>query len=128
MNSHSYRRVSFRKVSLLGLGLVGGANLFAAPIVRGAEFQSGIAARPLADGTDKKPEEPKGDPVAVEKLPKAVVNAVKKALPGVRIVKAYILKDGNYFLDDVKVGKKEWDVTVTPHGEILKKEEMKDSD
>ena len=76
--------------------------------------------------TDKKEEEPKGDPIDVDKLPKAVVDAVKKDLPGARITKAAKLKDGNYFLDDVKVGKKLWDVTVSPKGKIIKKEEMKD--
>ena len=75
---------------------------------------------------DKKEEEPKGDPVDVDKLPKAVVDAVKKDMPGARITKAAKLEDGNFFLDDVKVGKKLWDVTVTPKGKIVKKVEMKD--
>jgi hypothetical protein len=76
---------------------------------------------------DKK-EDPKGDPIEVSKLPKAVVTSVKKALPGAKIVKAAKLPDGNYFLDDVKVGKKEYDVTITPAGKILKKVEQKDND
>ena len=84
------------------------------------------AAFLAADG-DKKEEEPKGDPVDVDKLPKAVVEAVKKDLPGARITKAAKLEDGNYYLDDVKVGKKLWDVTVTPKGQILKKVEMKEN-
>lgn len=76
--------------------------------------------------TDKKEEEPKGDPVDVDKLPKAVVDAVKKDMPGARITKAAKLEDGNFYLDDVKVGKKLWDVTVSPKGKIIKKVEMKD--
>ena len=75
---------------------------------------------------DKKEEEPKGDPVDVDKLPKVVVDAVKKEMPGARITKAAKLEDGNFFLDDVKVGKKLWDVTVSPKGKIIKKVEMKD--
>lgn len=74
----------------------------------------------------KEEEEPKGEPVDVDKLPKSVVDAVKKEMPGARIIKAAKLDDGNYFLDDVKVGKKTWDITVTPQGKIVKKTEMKD--
>ena len=87
------------------------------------------AAAMVADdkkNTDKKEEEPKGDPVDVDKLPKAVVDAVKKDMPGARITKAAKLEDGNFYLDDVKVGKKLWDVTVSPQGKIIKKVEMKD--
>lgn len=76
--------------------------------------------------SDKKEDEPKGEPVDVDKLPKAVVDAVKKEMPGARITKAAKLEDGNYFLDDVKVGKKLWDVTVSPKGKIIRKVEMKD--
>ena len=75
---------------------------------------------------DKKEEEPKGDPIDVDKLPKAVVEAVKKDMPGARITKAAKLEDGSFFLDDVKVGKNLWDVTVSPKGKIIKKVEMKD--
>lgn len=111
----------------MGLGLAGFTGL---PLASPAQavvsiFHANVPA--LADGNDKG-EEPKGDPVALDKIPKAVVDAVKKALPGVRIIKAYVLKDGNYFLDDAKVGKREWDITVTPEGKILKKEQMKDND
>ena len=65
-------------------------------------------------------EDPKGEPVDVDKLPKAVVEGLKKAMPGARIVKALKLEDGNYFLDDVKVGKKEYDVTISPEGKVIK--------
>ena len=82
----------------------------------------------LAADQDKKEEEPKGDPVDVDKLPKAVVDAVKKEMPGARITKAAKLDDGNFFLDDVKVGKKLWDVTISPKGKIIKKVEMKEND
>ena len=65
----------------------------------------------------------------VEKLPKAVVDAVKKAMPGARITKAYtFMEEGKfrYFLDDVKVGKVAWELTMTEDGKILKKEECKE--
>lgn len=88
---------------------------------RGAETAAQPATKP-----DDKADEPKGDPVDVDKLPKAVVDAVKKEMPGARITKAAKLDDGNFYLDDVKVGKKLWDVTVTPKGKIIKKVEMKD--
>ena len=97
--------------------------LCAMPIAPTASHRAACLA---ADG-DQKEEEPKGDPVDVDKLPKVVVEAVKKDMPGARITKAAKLKDGNYFLDDVKVGKKLWDVTVTPKGKILKKVEMKEN-
>ena len=83
------------------------------------------ATKPATQPADKE-EEPKGDPVDVEKLPKVVVDAVKKEMPGARITKAAKLEDGNFYLDDVKVGKKLWDVTVSPKGKIIKKVEMKD--
>jgi hypothetical protein len=79
-----------------------------------------------ADG-DKK--EDKGEKVAVDKLPKAVVDAVKKDMPGARITKANkVTKEGkvSYYLDDVKVGKKGWDFTVAEDGTIVKKEECHD--
>jgi hypothetical protein len=74
----------------------------------------------------KKEEEPKGDPVDVDKLPKAVINSVKKAYPGAVISKAAKLEDGNFYLDDVKVGKKILDLTVAPDGKIVKDVEMKE--
>ena len=81
---------------------------------------------------DKKPTTqdvaPKGEPIAADKLPKAVTEAIKKAMPGARIDKAIKLENGNFFLDDVKVGKKEYDVTVTAEGKILSKVEQKDAD
>ena len=69
---------------------------------------------------------PQGDPIAIDKVPQAVVDAVKKELPGAHLTKAYKLFDGNYFLTDVKVGKKEYSVTATPEGKILKREEDND--
>lgn len=76
-------------------------------------------------------EEPEknGEKIDVAKLPKAVVVGVKKAMPGARITKAMkIVTDGKslYYLDDVKVGKMGWDVTVSEDGKILKKEECHD--
>ena len=65
----------------------------------------------------------------VDKLPKVIVDAVKKAMPGARITKAYkFMEDGKslFFLDDVKVGKVAWELTMTEDGKILKKEECKD--
>jgi hypothetical protein len=67
--------------------------------------------------------------IEVDKLPKVVVNSVKKAMPGARITKAAkVVDDGKtlYYLDDVKVGKVGWDVTVSADGKILKKEECHD--
>ena len=69
--------------------------------------------------------------VEVDKLPKVVVTSVKKEMPGAKITKASkIEKDGKvtYYLDNVKVGKKAWDVTVADDGKILKKEECHDDD
>jgi hypothetical protein len=71
-------------------------------------------------------DKPKGDPVDIDKLPKAVVDAVQKELPGAHLTKAMKLADGNYLLTDVKVRKKEYTVTVTPGGKILKREEDND--
>ena len=109
----------YLRCSLLGLCVAAGAvvalPVFAAP-----------AARPFA--ADEKKED-KGEKIAVDKLPKPVVDAVKKDMPGARITKANKLnKDGKvtYYLDDVKVGKKGWDVTLTEDGTIIKKEECHD--
>ena len=111
--------------SLIVLCLGGG--VIAAPGISPARTPSprnNVVA--LVDDKKEKEEEPKGDPVDVDKLPKAVVDAVKKAYPGAKITKAIKLEDGNYYLDDVKVGKKLWDLTVTPKGEIVKQVEMKE--
>ena len=67
----------------------------------------------------------------MDKLPKAVVTSIKKEIPGAKITKAYKAeKDGKvtYYLDNVKIGKKAWDVTVAEDGKILKKEECHDDD
>jgi len=98
------------------------------PTTRAPHRPISLAANADKKEADKKEEEPKGEPVDVDKLPKVVVDAVKKDMPGARITKAAKLEDGNYFLDDVKVGKRTWDVTVSPKGKIVKKVEMKDSD
>ena len=100
-----------------------GASISSRPAVLAADADQKDQGK---NDADKKEEEPKGDPVDVDKLPKAVVDAVKKEMPGARITKAAKLDDGNYYLDDVKVGKKLWDVTVSPKGKIIKKVEMKD--
>jgi len=76
----------------------------------------------------KPAEAQKGEAVAVDKLPKAVTDAVKKAHPGAKITKAFKQSDGNYLLDDVKVGKKEYDITVSPEGKIISSVEQKDKD
>lgn len=107
---------------IVATGIVFLTNAVVAPIPTHA---AAPATKPATQAGDKE-EEPKGDPVDVDKLPKAVVDAVKKDMPGARITKAAKLKDGNFFLDDVKVGKKLWDVTVSPKGKIIKKVEMKD--
>jgi hypothetical protein len=80
------------------------------------------------DGEKKEP----GEPIPVDKLPKVVVNAVKKDIPGARITKAAkIEKDGkidSYYLDSVMVGKEVWDVTVSADGKTIKKEKSNDND
>ena len=69
--------------------------------------------------------------IDVDKLPKSVVMSVKKQMPGAKITKASKFEeDGNmtYYLDDVKIGKKGWDLTVAEDGKIIKKEECHDED
>ena len=118
--------------SLAAAIVIGTAGLCPIPASRAAanEPMSHVQARFLADAGDKdkkdskKDDAPQGDPIDVDKLPKAVVNGLKKAMPGARIVKAIKLPDGNYFLDDVKVGKKEYDVTISPDGKVLKRVEQ----
>lgn len=118
--------------SLAAAIAIAAAGLGPVPATRAAATGpvSDIKARPLADAGDKdkkdskKDDAPQGDPVDIDKLPKAVVTGLKKAMPGARIVKAAKLPDGNYFLDDVKVGKKEYDVTISPEGKILKSVEQ----
>jgi hypothetical protein len=109
--------------ALLGFSVVG---VVSCPShVWAASFQSGV--RTLADEGGKKEE--KKETMAVDKLPKPVVDGVKKAMPGARITKAAkVTTEGKitYYLDDVKVGKKGWDVTVGEDGTIIKKEECHD--
>ena len=104
-------------ISVIGSLLAMGVPGFGKTLAR----ESNVIA--MADG---KTPAPKGEPVAIEKLPKAVADAVRKELPGARLTKAAKLSDGDYFLTDVKVGKKEFNVTVTPEGKILKIEEDND--
>ncbi len=106
--------------------IAGGLFLFVGTVVlpsvtHAADPTTKPSTQPAENG-----EEPTGDPVDVDKLPKVVVDAVKKDMPGARITKAAKLDDGNFYLDDVKVGKHLWDVTVSPKGEIVKKVQMKE--
>jgi hypothetical protein len=128
MSINASSGATFWKVSALGFGLAGVLSLASVRATWAAEPAPRAGVRALAEGTEKKDEEPKGEPVAVDKLPKAVVDGVKKAMPGARITKASKLKDGNFYLDNVKVGKKGWDVTVDEDGKIVKKEECHDDD
>ena len=87
--------------------------------------------KPETDKEKDKDEDKDKISVPVDKLPKAVVTGVKKELPGARITKAAKIEKENkvtYYLDNVKVGKKAWDVTVAEDGKILKKEECHDDD
>ena len=100
--------------------------------ITGAGFTlSALPAAPAlaADGEKK---EDKGETVEVDKLPKAVVDGVKKAIPGAKFQKpGKRLKEGEkvtYFLPDIKQGKQEWDVTVAEDGTIIKKVECHDND
>ena len=68
----------------------------------------------------------KGEPVAVADLPAAVVSGVQQAMPGAVIPKARRQSDGNYHLSDVKLGSKEYTLTVAPNGTIIKKEDDND--
>ncbi len=68
----------------------------------------------------------KGTPVAIADLPPAVVDGVQKAMPGAQLAKAKKTSDGNYHLSDVKLGKQEYMLTVSPDGTILKKEDDDD--
>ena len=113
--------------SLLALGLAGfGVPALAADLPVGPSH----AVRTLADGGEKK--EDKGETIAIDKLPKAVVDGVKKAMPGAKFQKpGKKMKEGEkvtYYLPDIRVGKKEWDVTVAEDGTIIKKEECHDND
>ena len=125
------RNPKFSDAGLTGATVLVTALSFAPALARAAQTPAprtiAMAAEQDKKDTNKKEEEPKGDPVDVDKLPKAVVDAVKKEMPGARITKAAKLEDGNFYLDDVKVGKKLWDVTVSPKGKIIKKVEMKEN-
>jgi hypothetical protein len=116
--------MGFKRLSTIVIA--GGFVLVTSAAVAPRWTSAAVLATQPATQPDDKTEEPKGDPVDVDKLPKAVVDAVKKEMPGARITKAAKLDDGNFYLDDVKVGKKLWDVTVSPKGKIIKKVEMKD--
>jgi hypothetical protein len=87
---------------------------------------------PVLEGAPSQPSpamleiRPKGDPVDIDKLPKVVVDAVQRELPGAHLTRASRLADGSYFLGDVKVKKEEYNVTVSADGKILKKEDDDD--
>jgi hypothetical protein len=101
-----------------------------ASIIIGSVLIAGIARSAHALDGRKLPvvlaDQVKGDPVEIDRLPKAVVDAVQKELPGAHLTKAVKRADGNYFLTDVKVGKKEYALTISPDGKILKREEDND--
>ena len=109
---------------MIGLAFAGDASLAArTPVLSINRLPVSL----LANGK----KEDKGEKIELDKLPKAVVESVKKEMPGARLTLAYKkVVDGKttYLLDDVKVGKKEWDVTVAEDGTILKKEESHDED
>jgi hypothetical protein len=65
-------------------------------------------------------------PVSIDSLPKAVVDAVQTDMPGATLVKAKVTSAGNYYLSDVKYGKKEYNLTVSPDGKIVNKAEDDD--
>jgi hypothetical protein len=67
-----------------------------------------------------------GESIAVNDLPRAAVDAVQSEIPGASITRARKQSDGNYYLSDVKVGKKEYTVIVSPDGKILKKADDND--
>lgn len=121
-------RFSGAGISMLAIFAAGVSIAPRIACANSAGFRPAVMAAD-ADNKDagKKEEEPKGDPVDVDKLPKAVIDAVKKDLPGSRVTKASKLEDGNYFLDDVKVGKRLWDIIITPKGKIIKKTEMQEN-
>ena len=127
MNRNLWHVPHVLTVAGLGLcvvGVIGTPSLAASDTSR-----PGPGLRALADGGEKK--EDKGEKVAPDKLPKKVVDSVKKDMPGSRITKAFKkTEDGKpvYLLDNVKVGKKGWDVKVAEDGTILKKEECHDDD
>ena len=75
----------------------------------------GCAPKPPSESATEAPHG-KGDPVALNDLPQAVVDGVQKEMPGAVLVKARKLPDGNYRLSDVKLGKQEYDLTVSPDG------------
>jgi len=96
-----------------------------------ASFFGASAPRSHAPASRNQPvplaaDKAKGDPIDVHELPKAVVDAVAKEFPGARLTKAVKQPDGNYFLTDVKVGKREYSLTVSPEGKILKKDDDSD--
>ena len=126
---------SLMSVTGLAVGMVGTAR------AQASVSRAGIRLLDEKNSDDKKTEDKKGDnekdeakdrtTIPVEKLPKAVVTGVKKEMPGARITKAAKVEKDNkttYYLDNVKVGKKAWDVTVAEDGKIIKKEECHDDD
>jgi hypothetical protein len=86
------------------------------------------ASQDTKNDDNKEPREP----MPIDKLPKVVVNAVKKEMPGARVTKAAKIEENgkitSYYLDSVMVGKEAWDVTVGADGNIIKKEQSTDND
>ena len=121
----------------LALMLVGASISLSGNFAFGASHSVAIdrpLARALAEDQkkDEKKEEgkeDKGEKIELDKLPKKVVESVKKEMPGSRLTKASKKVEDDkaiYYLDDVKVGKKEWDLKVAEDGTILHKEECHD--
>ncbi len=68
----------------------------------------------------------KGEPVAITDVPQSVLDAVQKEMPGAILTKARKKSDGNYYFTDVKFGKTEYNLTVSPSGKMLDKAEDDD--
>ena len=136
MNMMTKRNQMLLLAAAVGVAIVSGPPVAAyaqRAIMRpDARLSGGKAATAKVAEKEKKEDDDK-DKVAVpvDKLPKAVVTGVKKEMPGARITKAAKIEKDNkvtFYLDNVKVGKKAWDVTVAEDGKIIKKEECHDDD
>jgi hypothetical protein len=122
-------KILWKRRQLVVLSALGACAIGVGPVTAATAKDVTPVVRPLAEGAEKK--EDKGEKIAADKLPAKVVDAVKKGMPGSRITKAFKkTADGKtvYLLDDVKIGKKGWDITVAEDGTILKKEECHDED
>ena len=133
MRGESFTRGCSLGSFVVGVSLYGGVGFGAAVAQHFSADRP--AVRSLAAADEKKEEtkdekkEDKGEKIALDKLPKKVVENVKKEMPGAKLTRASKkVEEGKtfYFLDDVKLGKKEWDLKVAEDGTILKKEECHD--